>query len=149
MAAAPTRSPVRSLYQNGHVAGLVLVGAHLHVRGGDVVPAEHLGHARIDAARSMTSLLAWLACFRLAKWLPWTRFWRIHTIARVHGQVVAGGAGAEHDHAAALHDEARDREGRFARVLEDEVDVVALAGDVPDRLAELARFLQPGRIRRR
>jgi MFS family permease len=28
--------------------------------------------------RSMTSWLAALACIRLAKWLPWTRFWRIH-----------------------------------------------------------------------
>jgi hypothetical protein len=32
----------------------------------------------------------------------------------------------------------RDREGRLARMLEHHVDVVALAGDVPDRLAELA-----------
>src|SRR3546814_831707 len=29
--------------------------------------------------RSMTSWLAWLACSRLAKWLPWMRFCRIHT----------------------------------------------------------------------
>ena len=29
--------------------------------------------------RSITSWLAWLACSRLAKWLPWMRFWRIHT----------------------------------------------------------------------
>ena len=58
--------------------------------------------------------------------------------AGVHGEVVAGGAGAEHHHAAALHHEARDREGLLAGMLEHEVDVVALAGDVPDRLAELA-----------
>src|ERR1700754_1393694 len=64
-------------------------------------------------------------------------------IARVESDVVAGGAGAEHDHAAALHDETRDREGRLARMLEHHVDVVALAGDVPDRLAEFARFLGP------
>ena len=56
-------------------------------------------------------------------------------IARVEGEVVAGGAGADHDHAALLHHEDRDRERRLARVLEDDVDV-ALAGDVPDRLAE-------------
>jgi hypothetical protein len=39
---------------------------------------------------------------------------------------------------------AGDREGLLARMLEHDVDVVALAGDVPDRLAELARFLCPG-----
>ena len=54
--------------------------------------------------------LAWLACRRLAKWLPWMRFC-IQTKTRVEGDVVAGGAGAEHHHAAALHHEAGDREG--------------------------------------
>ena len=63
-------------------------------------------------------------------------------VARIEGDVVAGGAGAEHHHAAALHDEARHRERLLARMLEHDVDV-ALAGDVPDRLAELARFLGP------
>ena len=61
--------------------------------------------------------------------------------AGIEGEVVAGGAGAEHHHAAALHDEAGDREGLLARMLEDEIDVVALAGDLPDRLAELAHLL--------
>src|SRR6185295_6093388 len=61
--------------------------------------------------------------------------------ACVHGQIVAGGAGAEHDHAAALHHEAGDREGLLARMLEHEIDVDALAGDAPDRLAELAAAL--------
>src|SRR5882762_4798928 len=61
--------------------------------------------------------------------------------ARVHREVVAGGAGAEHHHAAALHDEARDREGLLAGMLEHEVDVVALAGVLPDGGAELAALL--------
>src|SRR5208282_2928184 len=61
--------------------------------------------------------------------------------AGIEGDVVAGGARAEDDHAAALHHEAAHREGRLARMLEDEVDVVALAGDLPDRLAELAHLL--------
>src|SRR6185437_725216 len=69
-------------------------------------------------------------------------------IARVEGDVVAGGAGAEDDHAAALHDEAGDGEGLLARMLEDEIDVVALAGDIPDRLAELAALLHVLRIGR-
>src|SRR6516164_3542804 len=69
-------------------------------------------------------------------------------IARVEGEVVARSAGTEHDHAAALHDQAGDRERRLARMLEHDIDV-ALAGDVPDRLAELARLLDPGIVVRR
>ena len=63
-------------------------------------------------------------------------------VARVEGDIEAGGAGAEHHHAAALDHHRRDREGLLARMLEHDVDV-ALAGDVPDRLAEAARFLGP------
>src|SRR6185312_1712290 len=70
-------------------------------------------------------------------------------ITRIESDVVTGGSRAEDDHAAALHDQARDREGRFAWVLEHHVDVVALAGDLPDRLAEFARFLGPRVIFRR
>src|SRR5690606_518858 len=40
-------------------------------------------------------------------------------------------------------------ECRLARVLEDEIDIIALAGDVPDRLAEVANLLEPGVILRR
>src|SRR3546814_9337369 len=46
--------------------------------------------------------------------------------ARVEGDVVAGGAGAEHHHAATLHHEAAHREGLLTGMLEHEVDVVAL-----------------------
>src|SRR5665811_615109 len=63
-------------------------------------------------------------------------------IARIEGEIVAGGAGAEHHHAAALHHQAGDRKGLLARMFEYDVDV-ALAGDVPDRLAETACFLGP------
>src|SRR5690348_8071120 len=38
------------LHQHRHVAGLVLVAPHLHMRARDVVPGEHFGHAGIDAA---------------------------------------------------------------------------------------------------
>ena len=69
-------------------------------------------------------------------------------IARVEGDVVARGAGAEHHHAAALDHQARHRERRLAGMLEHDVDV-ALAGDVPDRLAEAARLFHPGVVFRR
>src|ERR1700722_4063907 len=64
-------------------------------------------------------------------------------VARVEGDVVARGAGAKDHHAAALDDETRHRERRFAGMFEHDIDV-ALAGDVPDRLAEAPRFLDPG-----
>src|SRR6185369_9962123 len=66
--------------------------------------------------------------------------------ARIHGEVVAGGTGAEDDHAAALHHEAGNRESRLAGMLEDEIDVIALAGDTPDRLAEFAALFHIGVI---
>src|SRR5919202_5137565 len=70
-------------------------------------------------------------------------------IARVEGDVEARRAGAEHHHAAPLHDQAGDREGLFTGMLEDDVHVVALAGDVPDGLAEAARLLEPVVVFRR
>ena len=69
-------------------------------------------------------------------------------IARVEGEVVAAGAGAEHHHAAALDHQARDRESRLAGMLEYDIDIV-LAGDIPDRLAEPARLLDPAVVFRR
>ena len=65
-------------------------------------------------------------------------------VAGVDRELVAGGAGADHHHAAALHHQHRDWKRRRARMLEHEVDVVALAGDFPDCGAELARLLEPG-----
>ena len=63
--------------------------------------------------------------------------------ARIEGDVEPTRAGAEHHHAAALDDEARGREGRLPGMLEHEVDVL-LAGEFPDRLAELARLRHVG-----
>jgi amidase len=57
-------------------------------------------------------------------------------VARVEGDVVAGCAGAEHHHAAALDHQARHRKRLLARMLEHDIGV-ALAGDFPDRLARL------------
>src|SRR5215469_15506143 len=64
-------------------------------------------------------------------------------IAGIRRKVVAGGAGADHDHATALYDEDRDGEGAFARMLEHEIDIVAFAGVLPDRRSEFADLLEP------
>src|SRR5580692_10238018 len=64
-------------------------------------------------------------------------------VTGVEGDVVAGGAGAEHHHAAAFDHQAGHRERGFAGMFEHDIDV-ALAGDVPDRLAEAPRLFHPG-----
>ena len=123
-----------------HVAGLVLVLPHLGMGGGDVLPAEHFRHAGIDAAFDH-QVIGLARLQQIGEVAALDALLAHPDEARVEGEVVAGGAGAEHDHAAALHDEAGDREGLLARMLEDEIDIDALAGDVPDRLAEGAAFL--------
>ena len=64
-------------------------------------------------------------------------------VTRIERDVVAGGSGAEHHHTAALDDQTRHRERRFAGVLKHDVDI-ALAGNVPDRLAKAPRLFHPG-----
>ena len=67
-------------------------------------------------------------------------------IPRIQGQIVAAGACADDNHAAPFHHENRNGDGGFARMLEDEVHIVAFAGVLPDRGAEFADFLEPRRI---
>ena len=138
------RSPVvGALDEDGHVAGLVLVLPHARVRLGDLLPREDLRHAGVDAA--LHHQLVGLRGLQEVGEVRALHALLVHPqIARVHGEVVARGAGADHHHAAALDDQHRDRKRRRARMLEHEVDVVALAGDLPDGGAELARLLEPG-----
>src|SRR6516162_4525438 len=96
---------------------------HIFMCARGMSSGEHLGHAGVDAPFDDEPVR--LACLEevgevaaLDALLP-----HPHE-ARIEGQVVAGGAGAEDDHAAALHHEARDRESLLARMLEDEIDVV-------------------------
>ena len=67
----------------------------------------------------------------------------------IEGDVVSGGPGAKHHHPSTLDDKTRDRERRLARVFEDEIDIVALAGEGPNGLPELAALLHVGAIGRR
>ncbi len=128
----------------------MLVLPHLVMRERNLVPGEDLGHAGVDPPVDHELV-------RRARLLEMGEMRALHAllphpdIAGVEGDVEARGAGAEHHHAATLGDETGDREGRLARMLEDDVDIL-LASDVPDRLAELASFLGPlvvlGRIDR-
>src|SRR5262249_44167426 len=125
-----------------HVAGLVPIGAHEFVRVRDLPPREHVAHARIDAA-IYHKAVGGTRLFQMREVRALDALLPHPNIARIEGDVVAGRAGAEHNHAAALDHEARHRKRRLARMLEHDVDV-ALARDVPDRLAEAARLLDPG-----
>src|SRR6266853_4044135 len=64
-------------------------------------------------------------------------------VAQVQGDVVAGGAGADDDHAAGGADEFRRGQRRLARMLEDDAWACLLAERVPDGLAEGAGALGP------
>ncbi len=64
-------------------------------------------------------------------------------VAQVQRHVVAGGAGADHDHAAGGAHELGRGQGGLARVLEHDAGTGALAQRVPDRLAEGAGALGP------
>src|SRR3954463_532854 len=141
------QSGPRRIDQHRHVAGRMPIGAHQLVRMRNLGPRKYFAHAGVDAAIyyelvCRRSLLEMGEMRTLDALLPHP------DITRVESDVVAGGPRAEHHHAAALHHQAGDREGRLARMLEHDVDV-ALAGDVPDRLAELAGFLDPGVVFRR
>ena len=67
-------------------------------------------------------------------------------VAKVERRVVAGRAGADHDHAAGLAHEARRRQRGLARVLEHDRRVLLLAERLPERRAERARALEPLRV---
>src|SRR6185312_9146013 len=123
-------------------AGQVLVLPHLHVRVRDLLPREDLAHARIDALLEHEAV-GERGLFQVCEMRALNALLPHPDVTRIERQIVAGGAGAEHDHPAALHDEAGDRERRLAGMLEDDVDV-ALSGDLPDRLAEAARLFGPG-----
>src|SRR5579864_4317114 len=133
--------------QHRHVAGLVAVGAHQFVGVRNLLPREHVAHAWIDALVEH-ELVGGAGLLEMGEMRALHALLPHPDIARVEGDVVAGGAGAEHHHAAALDHEAGNRERRLARMLEHDVDV-ALAGDLPDRLAEAPRFLHPDIVFRR
>src|SRR5439155_1272972 len=64
-------------------------------------------------------------------------------VANVHHGVVAAGAGADDHHATTVADEDRRGDGVLARMVEDDAGARPLAQDVPDRLAERLRAVEP------
>lgn len=130
------KARLRRRDQNSHIARQVLVIEHLLVRGGDFREGEDLRHARVDAPVD-DELVGGRRLGEVGKVRTLHALLAHPQEAGIHGQVEAGGAGTDDDHAAAFHHEDRDREGAFAGMLEHDVDIL-LAGDLPDRLSELA-----------
>src|SRR5262249_57889743 len=128
-----TRDPSRgTMHQHRHIARFVAVGAHQLVRIGNLLPWKHVADARIDTPVD-DELISGAGLFEMSEMRTLHALLPHPHIARVEGNVVAGRAGAEHDHAAAFDHQDRHRKSRFAGMLEHDVDV-ALAGNVPDRL---------------
>src|SRR5262249_14274609 len=100
-----TKTGARRADQHSHVAGAMLVLPHAHMRLRNLLPREDLAHARIDAP--LHHELVGLARLEEMGEMRALDALLMHPhIARVHGEVVARRAGAEHDHSAALHHKA-------------------------------------------
>src|ERR1700685_4830256 len=76
--------------QHRHVAGLVAVGAHQLVGVGDLLPGEHVAHARIDAAVG-DEMVGGAGLFQVREMRALNALLPDPDIARVGGDVVAGG----------------------------------------------------------
>src|SRR5262249_3986231 len=131
-----------------HVPWKMLVLPHFSMGARDVFPREHFRHAGIysplhDKPVGLGGLL------EIGKMRTLNAFLAHPDVSRIKGQIVARSTSPEDDHASALHDQTRDRECLLAWVLEHHVDVVAFAGNLPNRLAELAGFPRPRVIFRR
>ncbi len=134
----------RGVHGDRHIAGWVAVVRHQRMGGADLVEAEDPREAAVDLLvhDEVICLVRLVLRREVAALDP---FLSHPDVARVEGDVVAGGAGAEDDHPAASDDVAGHGEGGLAGVFEDDVDV-DIARDVPDGLAELADFLHPGAV---
>ena len=112
------------------------------MRRRNFIPREHLGHGRVQPPFHH-QLVRRSGLFQMGKVRPLHAFLVHPQIARIHRQVIARGAGTDHHHAALFADKNRGRKGCLAGVFKHHVDIHALAGDVPDRLAELAHLAEP------
>ena len=132
------------VHQHGHVAVRMAVLVHELVHVGDLVEAEGLRQAGVDLAGQhqvvqRPGVVVVREVRALEALLPHP------VVAQVERGVVAGGAGADHHHAARVAHEDRGGHGVLARVLEHEARALALADRFPERRAEGARALQPTR----
>ena len=138
----------RRLHQYGHIARQMLIAAHFHMRFGQVVPVKGFRQARIKLVFTHQpigrSRLLEIGKVRALKALL------MHPhVADIEGQIITGGARADHHHTAFFTHEGRDRKGALARMFKHQIGVVSLAGDLPNRGAKLAGLFEPSGIFRR
>src|SRR5262245_9120667 len=119
----------------------MLVLPHFHMCERDLVPRKNFAHARVDTLFQHETVCE-RRLFEMRKMRALNAFLTHPYIARIECEIVTGGPRTEDHHTAALDDEAGYRKRLLTRMFEDDVDS-ALARDVPDRLAETARFLCP------
>jgi hypothetical protein len=132
----------RRVDQDRHVAAGVLVLAHQLVARAGLGEREGARQARVDLA--VDHQLVDAGGLRVVGEVRALQALLPHpVVAQIERRVVAGGAGADHDHAAGLGHEARGRQRGLAGVLEHDRRALLLAERVPERLAEIARALEP------
>ena len=126
----------------------MLVPQHFHMRLWQIIPAEHFGHAGVQTALQH-QLVGRGRLFKVGKVASLQTFLVHPHIPHVQGQIEPGRSRTNHHHAALFTDKSGNRESRFTRVLKNDVYVIALASDLPDRSAKFARFFEPSTIFRR
>jgi hypothetical protein len=133
--AAGAQAEVGGTDQDGHVAVRVLVVVHEVVGTGHLVVGEGPRQARVEQAaqRQFVHLVGLLGVGEVRALQPLLPH---PQVAQVDRGVVAGRAGADHDHAAGVADEDRGGDGGLAGVLEHDVRGALLAQHFPDRRAE-------------
>ena len=130
----------RRLHQNRHIPGFMLISRHALMRFWQLIPFEGLAQARVQPTIDH-ELVRFRRLFQRREMAAFDTLLAHPYVARIEGEIVAGGACAEDNHAAPLRHHARDREGRFTWVFEHHINVIALAGDVSDRAAKAPRAL--------
>src|SRR5277367_2923459 len=129
-------------YQRDHLAFGSAIFVHRLVAFGDFGEAVGLGEARIDLAVEH-QLVERVGLFVVGEVRALQALLAHPQVAQVGDRVVAGGAGADDDHAARVADEDGSGNGVFTGMLEDDARILALANDVPDGFAEGAAFRGP------
>ena len=115
------------------------------MRRRNVRPWKHLRHAGVQPAFDH-QLVRRRRLFQMREVRPLQTLLVHPHIAHVEGAVETAGAGTNHHHTALFAHQSGYRKCRLAGVFKHHIDVDAFAGDIPDRLAELARLGEPDRV---
>src|SRR5713101_4387581 len=129
-------------HQNSRIPGGMRAFAHILVNLGDVFKAAHFSKAGIDYAVAY-QLVVGVSLRVVGAMRALQPLLARPVVAQIDHGGVAGGAGANHDHAALFADENGGRDGFLAGMFKHDSGAAALAQDVPDLLAEGPGALRP------